>query len=401
MQKLVSLLFFVIVLPSYAQDYLISFSGTDLTSVKVENLTSGLVVNMTSGDVLHLAATTSIAETILPNSSNLSIYPNPMAENSTIQIIPPKPGNVIITVYALSGKIITKFNDYLDNNIQEYDLSGLGNGLYLVSVKGDGFQFSGKLLSTGNIKRIPSIARAGINIHIVNEKILKSDIKGSCATVDMVYNTGERLKYTANSGNNSTVMTDIPSLNKTVDFSFVECKDGSNNYYSVVQIGTQTWMAENLRATKFNDGTDIPLVTDYTDWDKLSTPGYCWYKNDADTYKIPYGALYNWFTVSTGKLCPAGWHVATNPEWATLVNTYLGGGSVAGGKLKETGTAHWKSPNTGASNETGFTALPGGNRTYGASRGIGYGGFWWTATQMQYGNCNVPSDGLQLRYCIQ
>jgi len=165
-------------------------------------------------------------------------------------------------------------------------------------------------------------------------------------------------------------------------------------------------MAENLKTTKFSDGTDIPLVADYIEWDKLSTPAYCWYKNDEATYKTPYGALYNWFAVNSGKLCPSGWHVASNPEWGTLVTTYLGGTSIAGGKLKETGVTHWKYPNTGASNETGFTALPGGNRTYGASRGIGASGFWWTASQtstatamfrqMVYNYGIVSSDGYDM-----
>ncbi len=119
-------------------------------------------------------------------------------------------------------------------------------------------------------------------------------------------------------------------------------------------------MAENLKTTKHNDGTSIPNVTDNTAWKNLVTPAYCWYNNDI-LNKTPYGALYNWYTVNTGKLCPSGWHVPTDSEW-TILTTYLGGLSIAGGKLKETGTGHWLNPNTGATNETGFTALPGGYR---------------------------------------
>jgi uncharacterized protein (TIGR02145 family) len=136
-------------------------------------------------------------------------------------------------------------------------------------------------------------------------------------------------------------------------------KDG--NVYTSVTIGTQIWMVENLKTTKYNDGTDIPLVTDNTAWSNLTTPGYCWYNNEIAN-KTPYGALYNWYAVNTGKLCPTGWHVSTDAEWTTLT-TFLGGESIAGGKLKEIGTVNWKSPNTGATNETGFTALPGGRRT--------------------------------------
>jgi len=106
--------------------------------------------------------------------------------------------------------------------------------------------------------------------------------------------------------------------------------DIDGNVYHIVAIGTQVWMAENLKTTKYNDGTFIPLVTDSTAWGNLSTPGYCWYNNDAATYKNTYGALYNWFTVNTGKLSPKGWHIPSDTEWETLI-TYLGGESLAGG----------------------------------------------------------------------
>jgi uncharacterized protein (TIGR02145 family) len=157
--------------------------------------------------------------------------------------------------------------------------------------------------------------------------------------------------------------------------------DIDGNTYKTVTIGTQTWMAENLRVARYKDGTAIPLVTDTIAWANLTTPGFCWYNNDETTYKATYGALYNWYAVSTGKLCPAGWHVPTDDEWTTL-RIYLGDDSFAGGKLKETGTAHWASPNTGATNETGFTALPGGFRYLtGIFDRIGGWGFWWTATE--------------------
>ncbi len=155
-------------------------------------------------------------------------------------------------------------------------------------------------------------------------------------------------------------------------------KDG--NVYISVTIGTQEWMVENLKTTKYNDGSSIPLVTGNAEWEALTTPGYCWYDNDI-TNKTPYGALYNWYAVNTGKLCPTGWHVPTDAEWTTLT-TYLGGESVAGGKLKEAGTTHWASPNTGAMDEYDFMALPGGGRDYDGTFGnVGSSGYWWSATE--------------------
>jgi uncharacterized protein (TIGR02145 family) len=155
-------------------------------------------------------------------------------------------------------------------------------------------------------------------------------------------------------------------------------KDIDGNVYKTVTIYTQVWMAENLRTTKYNNGQSIPMVIDDTVWSNLNTPGYWCYKDSA--YAQTYGALYNWYTVNTGKLCPTGWHVPTDYEWTTLT-LYIGGESVAGGKLKETGTTHWVSPNNGATNETGFTALPGGARFYdGRLDGLGRQGYWWSAT---------------------
>ncbi|MGA1978350.1 MAG: fibrobacter succinogenes major paralogous domain-containing protein [Bacteroidales bacterium] len=151
--------------------------------------------------------------------------------------------------------------------------------------------------------------------------------------------------------------------------------DEDGNAYASVTIGTQVWMQENLATTKYNDGTSIPLIIDETTWNTLITPAYCWYNNEDTAYKFPYGALYNWFTVNTSILCPAGWHVSTSSDWDILIN-YLGGDSVAGGKLKEDDFVHWMDPNTGASNRSGFTAVPGGMRSNGFWNIASFGGWW-------------------------
>jgi uncharacterized protein (TIGR02145 family) len=156
--------------------------------------------------------------------------------------------------------------------------------------------------------------------------------------------------------------------------------DIDGNVYNTVDIGTQQWLTENLKTTRLKDGTSIPLVADNTAWINLTTPGYCWYNNDQAANGATYGALYNWYAVSTEKLCPTGWHVPSDTEWVVLVD-YLGGASVAGNKMKEAGTTHWFIPNTGATNESGFTALPGGQRgAYGVFDLLRATATWWTAT---------------------
>jgi uncharacterized protein (TIGR02145 family) len=161
-------------------------------------------------------------------------------------------------------------------------------------------------------------------------------------------------------------------------------KDIDKNVYNTITIGTEVWMAENLKTTIYNDGTPIPMVTDPVAWTALTTDGYCWYSNDSATYKKTYGGLYNFYVVDTtsngGKnVCPAGWHVPTDYEWSSLTGN-VGGDVGAGGKLKEAGTTHWLSPNAGATNESFFSALPGGSRGgYGAFIDIGASGNFWTS----------------------
>jgi len=186
-----------------------------------------------------------------------------------------------------------------------------------------------------------------------------------------------------------TTAAEVSPIVFNPDLSYETITDIEGNIYKTIQIGTQTWMAENLKTTKLNDGTAIPLVTDNINWLNRSTPGYCWYDNDV-YYKSYYGALYNWYPVSTGKLCPTGWHVPSDLEWTILCN-YLENTNVAGGKLKETGTLHWLYPNTGATNESGFTALPGGWRySNGVFRGIYWMGIWWSSTEFNTGSTNNP-----------
>jgi uncharacterized protein (TIGR02145 family) len=163
-------------------------------------------------------------------------------------------------------------------------------------------------------------------------------------------------------------------------------KDIDSNVYKTVTIGTQVWMAENLRTTRYNDGKKIPMVSDNTTWKSQTAPARCWYNNDSINYARYYGAIYNYYAVDIGSnggrnICPDSWHVPNASDWNRLF-TYLGGEYFAGGKLKDTGTSHWVAPNYGATNETGFTALPSGGRDHnGRYYGIGEYDGWWSSPE--------------------
>jgi uncharacterized protein (TIGR02145 family) len=138
--------------------------------------------------------------------------------------------------------------------------------------------------------------------------------------------------------------------------------DGDGNEYDTVLIGTQTWLKKNLKTTSYRNGNPIYLITDNDKWTTWQIGAYCWYDNDPK-YKDIYGALYNWHVANTNFICPTGYHVPTLEEWTTLID-YLGGVlGKAGDKLKESGIQHWGIDN-GGTNESGFTALPGGYRNF-------------------------------------
>ncbi len=181
-----------------------------------------------------------------------------------------------------------------------------------------------------------------------------------------------------------------PTIEETTSGTFIDSRDG--NEYNWVQIGDQVWMAENLKY--------LPSVVGPGTGSQTTPHYYVYGYNGTDvnaakatTNYSTYGVLYNWPAAMVGAtssqanpsgvqgVCPTGWHLPSDAEWTELTD-YLGGTSIAGGKLKETGTTHWYSPNTGATNETGFTALPGGLRDYdGYFSSIGNFGHWWTATE--------------------
>ena len=173
--------------------------------------------------------------------------------------------------------------------------------------------------------------------------------------------------------------------------------DVEGNTYKTVTIGTQTWMAENLKVSKYSDGTTIPNITDNTQWSDLTTGAWSYYNNDVAN-NAKYGKLYNWYAVSktsngNKNVCPTSWHVPTDAEW-TVLTDYLGGLTVSGGKMKEVGTTSWNSPNTDATNTSLFSALPGGYRRYnGSYKSVGSYGLWWSSTEMSTGSAWLRNLG--------
>jgi uncharacterized protein (TIGR02145 family) len=171
--------------------------------------------------------------------------------------------------------------------------------------------------------------------------------------------------------------------------------DVDGNIYNTMTIGTQTWLAENLKTSKYLNGDLIGSTSSPTlDITSESAPRYQWAYNGDQTNIDTYGRLYTWYVIMDARyICPAGWHVPSNPDWQVLT-AFLGGEGNAGGKLRETGLVHWQSPNAGATNETGFGALPGGYRRIDGTFGeIHLYSPWWSATELNLTDAKLWSTG--------
>ena len=336
-----------------------------------------------------------------PNAFQLfQNYPNPFNPSTVISYTLPRPADVHIEIYNVLGqKIRTLIDGYQSNPIGRVvwdgttDIGqGVSAGVYIYSLVSEGVRINKKMLlidgHTGPNKPAGSSfvafdAPGQLNKTLSNEFILRV--------------SGESL---------STIKdTLIVTENLPHDVSiFRTMTDQDNKVYKIVKIGNQWWMAENLKVTCYRNGDPIPNVTDNAEWKGLSASAYCHYNNDI-TNDDDYGKLYNWFAVNDSRnIAPAGWHVPMDDEWQKLVDN-LGGYEIAGGKLKETGTAHWDSPNTGATNESGFNARPGGTRI--SSNGVFYGmgsfALYWSATEYDdydawYRSLNNGSDDCNRGY---
>lgn len=363
-----------------AQNYLISFTGsgasTTIDSVKAENLTQNTSLTINGSDILNLLGSTGLNNKH-QQTNELLVYPNPMTESCFLQFYSEAQGTAVVEINSLSGSSVLQRNINVNKGLYSIKLSGIPSGVYWARISTGHASYMSQFISLNTKQGTPSISVGGdFSVKA------KSTATSGKSTVPMAYNDGEVMMFTSFSGTYTTVTTLIPAASQTINSVFSSCTDASGNNYAVVTIGTQTWMAENLRTNKYNDQTNIPLETDNTAWNGLTTDAYCWYDNNEATYGNTYGVLYNWYVVNTGIICPAGWRVPSDTDWTTL-STYLGGETVAGGKLKTTGTTYWNTPNTGATNEAGFFALPGGYRgANGTFFNVGNNGSWWSSTSV-------------------
>jgi hypothetical protein len=284
MKKSTMIIFLTLgLLQTQAQDYLISFAGTGATSsvgsVKVDNLTKMTTVPLNGTDVLHLKASLGIEMQDITNNS-IHIYPNPISEESILTFVATGNGSVVISIVDLSGKTVYQRSTLLSRGTHNFRVSGINQGIYFVKVAGVNYNYSSKLMSQSNLQ-----SQASIEYVSSDKNSLTNPMKSNTATIDMPYTNGDQLLYKGLSGTYSTVVTDVPTSSKTITFNFVACTDNEGNNYSIVEIDSQIWMAENL-----NVGARINGLVNQTNNSIIEK--YCADNNESNC--AVYGGIYQW-----------------------------------------------------------------------------------------------------------
>ncbi|MEI6753775.1 MAG: FISUMP domain-containing protein [Paludibacter sp.] len=374
-----------------ARSYIISFTGsgksTTVESVIVQNLTRTFSVTVPAGNTLNLYDGADDIEQLSETDQNIYIYPTSSTGKSTVSFYAKHSGTTQITAFNIDGRKIVGTTTDLQFGVNSFQIT-LPKGSYIIRVSGYQYTYNAKMINPDASTCKPEIVYVGTSKPTIS--IPQKSKSSSQGQTSMLYYTGDQLLFKGISGNNATIVPNVPTSSKTIDFYFDECVDGDGNNYSIVKIGTQTWMVENLKTTRYKDLTAIPNVTVNTTWENLTTPSYCWYNNDINN-KTTYGGLYNWYAIGTGKLAPTRWHVATDAEWTTLetyltTNGYNLGKSLAATTNWDNSVGNVSDGDVGKdytkNNASGFTALPCGLRMYDGTFGLlKYDAEFWSATQ--------------------
>ena len=280
----VILLLFIIISPCFGLSFNITFTGSGVRSnvgdVLVQNLTTGTTVTRPSGNTLNLSDGQTAVAHLSADDQTIRVFSNSEDGISTISFYAKQTGNAQINAFSIDGKKIVSIAATVQTGNNSFKLS-LPKGFYAIQVTGKEYSYSARMINQSSAPSKPSIVLIGTeNLSITGSQKSKST---SLATTTMSYSAGDRLLFTGKSGVNNNIVTDVPTGDKTINFEFVTCADGDGNNYKVVKIGNQTWMAENLKTSKYNDGTDIPLVTSSTIWAGMFGPAYCLFDNIPDT----------------------------------------------------------------------------------------------------------------------
>jgi uncharacterized protein (TIGR02145 family) len=393
---------------THAQNYQLTFSGNGASSVvdsvKVENLSQCTILSMAGDDTLLLTTQVGFPENKRQAGPSLFVTPNPSPGvfRASIEISDNSP--VSVGLWDVCGKALIYREDRLAKGTFDYDLSQIPAGSYLLTADDGKSVNTVRLISTLSGNGTPEMKRSGGSHNAINQRPVSFT-----NLVYMPFYPGDTLKITGRSGDYRTVVMLFPVSSQNVNFTFTACTDADSNHYAVVQIGSQLWMQENLKTTKYRDGSDIPNVTDSAAWSILTTGAYCNFRNKSEEGE-KYGRLYNFYAVNDSrKICPSGWHAPSHSEWKILekyldptvdTTALMGTGRLIGRILKEGCDTRWQYWDTTCGfNSAGFTALCANFRSatggWSLAPGDNHDSTFWTATP--YTASSAWSHGL--RWC--
>jgi len=367
-----------------------------LNSILIENLTQGVDTTLYAPDTVLVLNynITGMNENFVFDDNSFTLfqnYPNPMRGKTTVSLYLPEKENMLIIVSDVIGREMVNKEFHLERGNHSFTFYPGRESLYFLTTWIDQQSRTIKMFNSPSNANASGVCKLEYN---GQQKTGAVDYKSGNALNTFVFDLGNKLKFTSFTDQGERVISHSPTFNKTYHFNYTgepcpgipTVTDIDSNVYNTVQIGTQCWMKENLKTTTYRNGIAIPYVADEIAWSNVNTGAYVWNYYIMD-YKDDYGALYNGYAiVDPSGLCPTGWHVPTNEEWIVLID-YLGGLNVAGGKLKSTRTypepqPRWEYPNTAATDEVGFSGLPGGLRNYdGQFYTFEEDGRWWSTTE--------------------
>ncbi len=377
-KKIYLILVFLIVVTASQAQITVNFTGhylnstVDLAKVTVENLSNGERVVLESGFAVDLVSEYTAIESVSDLKS--ACYPNPFVNSTTLTVPSSVSGNFAVSVCDISGKVILNQEFRSSQNTNSIKFTAARSGVFFVKITSDKNAFKSKLVCK-------AAQASDFKLEMSENALSLNSYEKSKQNPQLLYTVGDMLIYTGEYDVHKRVETASPTQNVTTDLIFQACIDYELNSYAVIKVGTQWWMAENLRSKKYANGSAI------------SGSNSC--ENNAEN-DVVYGRLYTWNATMHGSagnnnvpsgeqgVCPTGWHVPSEMEWDNMRDA-LGGQAVMGGKLKETGFEHWLAPNTGATNSSGMTILPGGMRwgDDGANQYFGEGAFFWNASDFE------------------
>ncbi len=344
----------ILMIKLFSQEITLSFipnqTNEIIDSVQVTNLNTNQMVSILGSETINLDKSTSSNNFL--SGENVSLYPNPSINNATLRFSTKNNSETIIQIFNSSGQVIINKKQILSAGEHYYSVELPTSGMYIISVRTGNEVLCFKQVSNLNGEQRPALLYLGNNqSDIVTED---KQLKSVTSNKKINYSPGDYFMFTLFSQKNSTILVDIPIKSNIYRIPFYECEDKEGRNYKTVTIADQIWMAENLAL--------LTSVNTKKDW-SLTEPRYYVYDYDGSSvseakstdYYKKYGVLYNW--TAANDVCPAGWHLPTEKEWVKLLN-YLGGEDNAGGKMKS--VYGWLSPNTGATNSSGFSGLPAG-----------------------------------------